>query len=127
MAPAKVSVVGRANEPLLSILPVSGLEDTMLQIAQEYRVPAGVPKICFERQEILVVLPHNWKTKPTESVAFSSVCNFNAIQKRGFPSKNDSACLGEATCALFGSLVLSSCRALAKDITVEIGTVDAPP
>ncbi len=26
------------------ILSVSGLEDTMLQIAQEYRVPAGVPK-----------------------------------------------------------------------------------
>lgn len=87
MAPAKVSVVGRANEPLLSILPVSGLEDTMLQIAQEYRVPAGIPKSALN-QEILVVLPHNWKTKPTESVAFSSVCSTSMPFKReGFPPR----------------------------------------
>ena len=87
MAPAKVSVVGRANEPLLSILPVSGLEDTMLQIAQEYRVTAGIPKSALS-QEILVVLPHNWKTKPTESVAFSSVCSTSMPFKReGFPPR----------------------------------------
>ena len=85
------------------ILSVSGLEDTMLQIAQEYRVPAGVPKYGRTARKF-------WWCLTIGRPSLQKVWHF-PVQKRGFPSKNRSACSGEATCALFGSLVRLSCRA----------------